>query len=62
MINETMKALLMIAMFGTLEFALYFSRIREATVRVCRAVASLLMPVATIEHVLVPKQVHRKRR
>ena len=32
MTNETMKALLMIAMFGTLEFALYYSRIREATV------------------------------
>ncbi len=62
MTNETMKALLMVAMFATLEFVLYFSWIREETALVCRALTSFLMSIATIEHMLVTVHVHRKRR
>ena len=60
MTNEAMKAVLMIAMFGTLEFALYFSRIRKASASVCRSAAAFLTQAATIEHVFVPVRVHRK--
>lgn len=62
MTNETIKALLMIGLFGTFEFALYFPRIRQTTVPFCRAVASLLIPVATIGHVLVPVRTGRQKR
>jgi hypothetical protein len=47
MTEETMKALVMLAMFGILEFALYFPRIREVTKRLRKDVPSLLMPIAT---------------
>jgi len=62
MTNETMKALVMIAMFGTLEIALYFHRIRETTVLLWKGATSFLMQIAAAEVALVPVRVRRKTR
>lgn len=62
MTNETMKGLVMIAMFGALEFALYFPRIREVTVLLCKGAASSLMPIVLVRPILVPIRVRRKTR
>ena len=62
MANETIKALLMIAMFGALEFALSFQRIWEATAFICRAASSFLMPIAPVERIPVAARVQRNTR
>jgi len=51
MASETIKALLMIALFGVLETALYFPRLRASQWRrrLHQALAGL-WPVATVRH------------
>jgi hypothetical protein len=62
MTEETMKALVMLAMFGILEFALYFPRIREVTKRLRKDVPSFLMPIATPAAARIPVRVRCKVR
>jgi hypothetical protein len=62
MTYETVKAFMMIAMFGILEFALYFPRIREFTISLRKGVASFLMPIAISEPARVAVRVRREVR
>lgn len=63
MTSETFKTLMMIAMFASLELALYMPQIRKLQIwSSLRQSAALLWPAAPVHYALVPVRARRQSR